>query len=64
MYGQELASEKGKRHTGVKPNPGTIYLALKSLVSRDLVKPHLGGHNNVYELTTRPGQPVKVTWIL
>ena len=30
MYGQELAEEIGKRK-GEKPNPGTIYPALKEL---------------------------------
>ena len=30
MYGQELATEIGKRR-GDKPNPGTIYPALKDL---------------------------------
>jgi PadR family transcriptional regulator PadR len=50
MYGQELATEIGKRR-GDKPNPGTIYPALKDLSSRGLIKAHLEGRNNVYELT-------------
>ena len=33
MYGQELATEIGKRR-GTKPNPGTIYPALKELEKR------------------------------
>ena len=50
MYGQELATEIGKRR-GDKPNPGTIYPALKELSNRKLIKAHLEGRNNVYELT-------------
>ena len=50
MYGQELATEIGKRK-GEKPNPGTIYPALKLLSTRKLVESHLEGRNNVYELT-------------
>jgi PadR family transcriptional regulator PadR len=52
MYGQELASEIGKRR-GDKPNPGTIYPALKDLSSRGLIRAHLEGRNNVYKLTER-----------
>jgi len=52
MYGQELATEIGKRR-GDKPNPGTIYPALKDLASRGMIKAHAEGHNNVYELTER-----------
>jgi PadR family transcriptional regulator PadR len=50
MYGQELATEIGKRR-GDKPNPGTIYPALKELSTKGLIKAHLEGRNNVYELT-------------
>jgi DNA-binding PadR family transcriptional regulator len=50
MYGQELATEIGKRR-GDKPNPGTIYPALKDLSNRGLIKAHLEGRNNVYKLT-------------
>lgn len=52
MYGQELAAEIKKRR-GDKPNPGTIYPALKDLASRGMVRSHLEGRNNVYELTER-----------
>jgi PadR family transcriptional regulator len=52
MYGQELATEIEKRR-GEKPNPGTIYPALKDLASRGMVESHLEGRNNVYELTER-----------
>ena len=50
MYGQQLATEIGKRK-GEKPNPGTIYPALKDLTSRGLIKGELNGRNTVYELT-------------
>jgi len=50
MYGQELATEIGKRR-GDKPNPGTIYPALKELANRKLIRAHLEGRNNVYALT-------------
>jgi PadR family transcriptional regulator, regulatory protein PadR len=50
MYGQELAAEIGKRR-GDKPNPGTIYPALKDLAARGMIKAHVEGRNNVYELT-------------
>ena len=50
MYGQQLATEIGKRR-GDKPNPGTIYPALKELSNRGLIRAHLEGRNNVYELT-------------
>jgi PadR family transcriptional regulator len=52
MYGQELATEIAKRR-GEKPNPGTIYPALKDLASRGMIEAHLEGCNNVYELTER-----------
>jgi DNA-binding PadR family transcriptional regulator len=50
MYGQELATEIGRRK-GDKPNPGTIYPALKDLSSRGLVQVHQEGRNTVYQLT-------------
>lgn len=50
MYGQELATEIGKRR-GDKPNPGTIYPALKELASRRLIEASPRGRNSVYELT-------------
>ena len=52
MYGQELATEIGKRRGG-KPNPGTIYPALKDLAGRGMIKAHVEGHTSVYELTER-----------
>ena len=50
MYGQELASEIGKRR-GDKPNPGTIYPALKDLAGRGMIEGRVDGRNNVYSLT-------------
>jgi PadR family transcriptional regulator, regulatory protein PadR len=50
MYGQELATEIGNRR-GDKPNPGTIYPALKELAARRLVVASQQGRNSVYELT-------------
>lgn len=50
MYGQELATEIGKRR-GDKPNPGTIYPALKDLTNRGLITGRLKGRSTVYELT-------------
>ena len=50
MNGQMLAGEIGKRR-GDKPNPGTIYPALKELSNRNLIKGHAEGRTIVYELT-------------
>jgi len=50
MYGQELATEIGNRR-GDKPNPGTIYPALKDLAARRLIVASQRGRNSVYELT-------------
>ena len=50
MYGQELATEIGNRR-GDKPNPGTIYPALKDLAARRLIVASQQGRNSVYELT-------------
>lgn len=52
MYGQELAAEIGRRR-GDKPNPGTIYPALKELANRGMIEAQLDGRNNVYHLTAR-----------
>jgi len=51
MYGQEIAKEIGKRR-GEKPNPGTIYPALKDLTTRGLIRGQMNGRNTVYELTS------------
>lgn len=50
MYGQELAKEIAKRR-GDKPNPGTIYPALKDLRQRSLVQVRHTGRKTMYELT-------------
>ena len=50
MYGQELADEIAKRR-GEKPNPGTIYPALKDLHRRGLVEIRSEGRKTIYELT-------------
>jgi PadR family transcriptional regulator PadR len=50
MNGQSLAGELEKRR-GDKPNPGTIYPALKELANRGLIKGHAEGRTIVYELT-------------
>ena len=50
MYGQELADEIGRRK-GEKPNPGTIYPALKELTSKGLVNVSRDGRTTFYELT-------------
>jgi PadR family transcriptional regulator, regulatory protein PadR len=50
MYGQEIATEIGKRK-GEKPNPGTIYPALKDLSNRGLIKAKSEGRNIVYSIT-------------
>jgi DNA-binding PadR family transcriptional regulator len=54
MCGQALATEIEKRR-GEKPNPGTIYPALKELANRGLIKAHSEGRTMVYELT-EPGR--------
>jgi len=50
MYGQELAKEIGKRR-GTKPNPGTIYPALKELKKRGLIKSRKKGRVTNYHIT-------------
>lgn len=50
MYGQEIAEEIGRRK-GEKPNPGTIYPALKELSERGYVAVRRDGRMTVYDLT-------------
>jgi PadR family transcriptional regulator, regulatory protein PadR len=50
MYGQEIAEEIGKRK-GEKPNPGTIYPALKELSVKGQVEVRTEGRMTIYELT-------------
>ncbi len=56
MYGQEIAEEIGRRK-GEKPNPGTIYPALKDLSAKGLVDVKRDGRRTVYDLT-RDGRKV------
>ena len=63
MYGQELANEIGNRR-GDKPNPGTIYPALKELSGRGMIKGHLEGRNTVYELTATGKTSLSKPWII
>ena len=50
MYGQEIAKEIGKRK-GAKPNPGTIYPALKGLKKRKLIESKRKGRTTTYKIT-------------
>ncbi|MFB0500946.1 MAG: PadR family transcriptional regulator [Candidatus Bathyarchaeia archaeon] len=52
MYGQELAEEIGKRR-GTKPNPGTIYPALKQLKKRGLIRSKKEGRVTNYRITEK-----------
>ena len=52
MYGQQIADEIGKRR-GNKPNPGTIYPALKDLQRRELIESKKEGVKTVYNLTEK-----------
>jgi len=50
MYGQEIAKELGERK-GEKPNPGTLYPALRDLERRGLVRSSRQERKKVYRLT-------------
>ena len=52
MYGQELARELGKRR-GVKPNPGTIYPALRELEKKGLVEAKKEGRVTNFHITQK-----------
>lgn len=52
MYGQELANEIGQRR-GRRPNPGTIYPALKQLEERGLIRSTRAGRKTTYRLTEK-----------
>jgi len=52
MYGQELAKEIGKRR-GVKPNPGTIYPALRELEKRGQIESKKEGRVTNYHITEK-----------
>lgn len=50
MYGQELAEELEKRR-GSRPNPGTLYPALRELEKKGLVEVRQEGRRKFYHLT-------------
>lgn len=52
MYGQELAKEISKRR-GTKPNPGTIYPALRELKKRGLIELKKEGRTTNYYITKK-----------
>ena len=52
MYGQEIAGELAKRRGG-KPNPGTLYPALKELEYNDMVSSRTEGRRRFYSLTAK-----------
>lgn len=58
--GNEIANEIGKRK-GVKPNPGTIYPALKELVGKKAIKVIQKTNRKEYELTKNGEMACKVT---
>lgn len=52
MYGQEISEELARRR-GEKPNPGTLYPALKQLEERGLVVYRIHGRRKIYTLTEK-----------
>lgn len=50
MTGTQLADEIGERK-GYRPNPGTIYPALKSLLEKKVIKSKASGKEKIYSLT-------------
>lgn len=50
MHGEEIADEIGKRR-GEKPNPGTIYPALKDLKENGLIEGKKSGKTVIYSIT-------------
>ena len=52
MYGEQIAKEIASRK-GEKPNPGTIYPALKELEKKKLIKSEKKGRNICYSLTKK-----------
>ena len=59
MHGQEIAVELGKRK-GLKPSPGTIYPALKSLKDAELIKEERTGKIITYNLTNEGRKVLKI----
>jgi len=58
MYGQEIAEEIEQRK-GTKPNPGTIYPALRDLKKRNLIKGEKKGKKIFYTLTFKGRQGIE-----
>ena len=58
MYGQEIAGELAKRRGG-KPNPGTLYPALKELENKNVVTSRIQGRRRFYSLTTEGEKELK-----
>ncbi|MCP8317253.1 MAG: PadR family transcriptional regulator [archaeon] len=52
MNGSEIANELQKRR-GIRPNPGTIYPAIKQLESRNLITSEKRGRMKIYHITDR-----------
>ncbi|MCW4050589.1 MAG: PadR family transcriptional regulator [Candidatus Bathyarchaeota archaeon] len=52
MYGQELAKALEKMR-GTKPNPGTLYPALKELEKNGMVTTREEGRKKIYTLTEK-----------
>lgn len=50
MYGSEIATELARRRFE-RPNPGTIYPALKALQEEGLIRPEGKGAVKTYKLT-------------
>lgn len=59
MHGQELADEIEKRK-GMKPSPGTIYPALKSLKEAGFISEEKKGKTITYHLTPDGKKGLKV----
>jgi PadR family transcriptional regulator PadR len=50
LYGSQIADEIGRRR-GDRPNPGTLYPALKELLKRGIIQFELEGNKKLYSLT-------------
>ena len=59
MHGQEIAHEIGRRK-GIKPSPGTIYPALKTLKEVGLIKEKKSGKKITYNLTNEGKQTLGI----
>jgi len=62
MHGKKIAQEIAKRR-GAKPTPGRIYLALKDLSQRGLIKREKQGKKNIAHARADKGtQGMEGTW--